>query len=296
MKRIAKRVRKTRTAAPRRRRERAQTAQAKTVGVIGTGRMGLPIVGHLARKRFSVRAHDLDPGKAARVTRLGAAWCADLGELARECEVILCCVGYEAELQQLLLERGVLDAVRPGTIIAVLSTVRPGTIGELARRATESRVHLVDATLCRGPQAADAGTLLAFVGGEPEVVQRLRPVLAAFSTDIVRTGAPGSAQVAKAANNLILWSCLVADHEALALAQRFGVDSKALRSALVTSSADNFALRNWGTNEMAWADDDLKIVADMAAEASISLPQAGLVREICRALRPRRFRLEDYGR
>lgn len=296
MTRIAKRGRETRTAVPRRQRTQSARARAIAVGVIGTGRMGLPIVGHLARKRFSVRAHDLDPGKAAGVVRLGAAWCAGPSELARDCEVILCCVGYEAELLDLLVEQGMLEAARPGAIIAVLSTVRPGTIGELARRAARSGVHVVDATLCRGPQAADAGTLLAFVGGEPEVVERLRPVLAAFCTDIVRTGAPGSAQVAKAANNLILWSCLVADHEALALAQRFGVDHDALRSALVTSSADNFALRNWGTNEMAWADDDLKIVADMAAQASISLPQAGLVREICRVLRPRRFRLEDYGR
>jgi 3-hydroxyisobutyrate dehydrogenase-like beta-hydroxyacid dehydrogenase len=46
---------------------------------------------------------------------------------------------------------------------------------------------------------------------------------------------------------------------------------------------------------MAWADDDMEIVQQMAAERGISLPQAGLNRELCRALKPKRFKLEDYG-
>jgi hypothetical protein len=47
---------------------------------------------------------------------------------------------------------------------------------------------------------------------------------------------------------------------------------------------------------MAWADDDMAIVSEMAAEAGISLPQAGVNREICRILKPKRYKLESYGR
>ena len=61
-------------------------------------------------------------------------------------------------------------------------------------------------------------------GGDAEVVDRLRPVFAAFSTDVVHAGAVGAAQVTKAANNLVMWACVVANHEALALSKRFGVD------------------------------------------------------------------------
>jgi len=81
-------------------------------------------------------------------------------------------------------------------------------------------VHVVDSPVCRGGKAADEGTLLSFVGGDKEIVERLRPVLGAYSTDIVHTGGVGTGQVAKAANNMIMWSCLIADHEALALAKR----------------------------------------------------------------------------
>jgi 3-hydroxyisobutyrate dehydrogenase-like beta-hydroxyacid dehydrogenase len=134
------------------------------------------------------------------------------------------------------------------------------------------------------------------VGGPAEVVQRLKPVLAAYSTDIVHTGEAGSAQVAKAANNLVMWSCLIANHEALALAQRSGMDPDKLREALKLSSADNYVLRNWKMNTMAWAEDDLEIVQQMAADRGIALPQAGLNRELCRLLKPRRFKLDEYGR
>ena len=117
----------------------------------------------------------------------------------------------------------------------------------------------------------------------------------ALARDIVHTGGVGTAQVAKAANNLVMWSCLIANHEALALATRFGMDVELLRTALLGSSADNYVLRNWGANTMAWADDDMDIVLAMAQEAGIDLPQAGLNRELCRTLKPKRFRLDEYG-
>jgi 3-hydroxyisobutyrate dehydrogenase-like beta-hydroxyacid dehydrogenase len=102
--------------------------------------------------------------------------------------------------------------------------------------------------------------------------------------------------VAKAVNNLIMWACLVADHEGLALAQRHGLEVEKLRKALLVSSAANNALANWGTQTMAWAEDDMAIVAQMAAEHGLSLPQADVTRALCRALKPRRYRLDEYGR
>ena len=74
------------------------------------------------------------------------------------------------------------------------------------------------------------------------------------------------------------------------------MDIDALRRALMMSSAENHALEVWGKQTMAWAEDDMVIVQEMAAQAGLSLPQAGLNREICRALKPRRYRLEKYGR
>jgi len=268
----------------------------KTVGVIGAGRMGQPIIGHLARKGFSVRVHDVDPGKRSAAEARGGSWSADARTLARDCEAILICVGYDRELRELLSGKGILNHVPRDAIIAVLSTVHPDTVRELAGRAQTRGVHVVDATMCRGTWAADAGTLLSFVAGPAGIVDRLRPVLGAFSTDIVPTGDIGSAQVAKAANNMVMWATLVANHEGLTLAQHYGLDVEVMRKALLTTHAANHGLENWGKNSMAWADDDMEIVHAMAKEKGLPLRQAAVVQEICRWLKPVRFQLEQYGK
>jgi len=268
----------------------------KTVGVVGAGRMGTPIIGHLVRRKFAVRVADVDASRADAVRKLGAKWSQSLETLAAECDAILVCVGFDREVRELLAEGGPLRKARPGAVIAILSTIHPKTVQILAKECEAAGLHVVDSTVCRGGEAADSGTLLSFVGGSAEVVARLTPVLRAYSSDVVHTGGVGTAQVAKAANNLILWACLVADHEALALAQHYGADVETLRRALLMSSCANGPLEKWGSQTMAWAEDDMAIVAEMAAEAGIALPQAGVNREICRALKPRRHKLEAYGR
>jgi 3-hydroxyisobutyrate dehydrogenase len=264
------------------------------IGVIGAGRIGQPIIGHLVRHGFAVQACDIDQAKRPAVEERGGRW-TTFDELMRSSQAILICVGYDRELRG-LMANGLATQPPSGTILAVLSTVNPHTVQELDARARTAGIAVVDATLCRGARAADAGTLLSFVAGEPETVERLKPAVAAYSADIVYTGAIGTAQAAKAANNLLMWACLIANHEALALAVRFGVDVDLLREALLKTGAENGVLRNWGTSTMKWADDDLSVIQEMAKDAGIALPQADLNRELCRALLPKKFRLNEYGR
>jgi len=266
----------------------------RTVGVIGAGRMGQPIIGHMARKGLTVVATDIDAGKREAVVERGARWLDSPAALARAGDAILVCVGYDRELRE-VMAAGLLRDLAHGTIVAVMSTVHPRTVRELADLGRPFGVHVVDSTVCRGGRAADEGTLLSFVGGDPEIVERLKPVLACFCTDIIHSGGVGTAQVAKSANNMLMWACLIANHEALALAKRSGIDVEVLRDALLKTGAENSVLRHWGTNTMAWAEDDMEIVQSMANDVGIGLPQAGLNRELCRTLKPKKFRLDEYG-
>jgi 3-hydroxyisobutyrate dehydrogenase len=274
-----------------------QTAQKRPVGVLGAGRMGLPIIGHLVRAGFPVIVYDVDPAKRETVADKGAAFVTDIGDVAARCGTVLVCVGYEEQLNEIMLGGdGLLRRLPRGTVVAVLSTVSAAVMKRLHAAAEPYGVDVVDAPVCRGSRAADAGELLSLLGGTEAAVTKFTPVARAYSADAVHLGDVGAGQVGKAINNLILWACLVADHEGLALAKRFGVDIDQLRSALRTSSAANQALDNWGNQTMAWAEDDLKIVQEMAAETGIGLPQSALNREICRVLKPRRYQLDEYGR
>src|SRR5258705_5609513 len=172
------------------------------VGMIGAGRMGQPMIGHLARKGFDVAVYDIDAAKRAPVEKLGGKWQPDAAMVARTCEVILVCVGFDRELRELLSVSGPLRDAPEGTIIAVLATVHPRTMVELAESAATRGVRVVDAPVCRGGKAADEVTLLTFVGGSADDFPRLEPVISAYATDRIHTGPVGTGQVAKAPNNM----------------------------------------------------------------------------------------------
>src|SRR5258706_12744233 len=93
------------------------------VGLIGAGRMGLPIVGHLVRAGFAVMVHDADPAKRAAVEAAGAQWTQSTAELARRAQFVLICVGYDREGRDLLSDAGALCEVRQGTWIPILGTI-----------------------------------------------------------------------------------------------------------------------------------------------------------------------------
>src|SRR3977135_1570839 len=105
----------------------------KTVGVVGGGRSGTPIIGHLVRKGFATRACDLDASRAGAVKKLGAQWAASPESLAAESDAILVCVGFDREVKELLAKGGPLRKAKPGTIVAILSTVHPKTVQNLAK-------------------------------------------------------------------------------------------------------------------------------------------------------------------
>src|SRR3977135_1661809 len=105
----------------------------KTVGVVGAGRMGTPIIGHLARKGFATQVFDVDSAKASAVRGLGAKWAGSAEALSAESDAILICVGFDREVQELLAKGGPLRKAKPGTIVAILSPVHPKTVQNLAK-------------------------------------------------------------------------------------------------------------------------------------------------------------------
>src|SRR2546425_502436 len=107
--------------------------RVKSVGVVGAGRMGTPIIGHLVRKGFVTRACDLDAARASPVKKLGALWAASPQSLAAESDAILVCVGFDREVRELLAKDGPLRKAKPGTIVAILSTIHLITVQNLAK-------------------------------------------------------------------------------------------------------------------------------------------------------------------
>jgi 3-hydroxyisobutyrate dehydrogenase len=256
------------------------------VGILGVGRMGLAMVKHLIKHGYQVTACDIDDKQLAKASDIGAAIAKGPAEVARAADFVIVAVGYDEELRQVVLEvDGLLANLAPGSIIAVSSTAKPDTVKALDEQARAHGVAILDAPICRGRFAADDGTLLALVGGRPEVVERGRPIYQCFCSDYAHLGGVGHGQVGKTMNNLLLWINAVGLIEAGRLAETTGIDLVKLRAALLISSGASNALKEWDGVSFTWALKDMQIVADLADKAGLSLPITGAIKELVKEAR-----------
>ena len=261
--------------------------QAKArVGIVGAGRMGLAMLKHLVKHGYSVTACDLSAEALQKSRAAGAATAASPSALARQSDFVIIGVGYTDEVKAVVYgDSGLLANLERGSIIAVSSTTSPSTVQEIAAAASPKGIGVLDAPICRGRFAADAGTLLAMVGGEPEVVARGRAVYGCFCSDYAHLGHVGHGQVGKTMNNLLLWISAVGLIEAGRLAETTGIDLVKLRDALMMSSGNSDALKEWDMISFTWALKDMQVVAEMADKAGLSLPVTGAVKELVKESR-----------
>ncbi len=256
------------------------------VGIVGVGRMGLAMLKHLVKQGYQVTACDIDDKQLAKARDAGAAAVATTAEVARAADFVIVAVGYDEEVRHVVLEvDGLLANLAPGSIIAVSSTAKPDTVKALDEQAKGHGVAILDAPICRGRFAADDGTLLALVGGKPDVVERGRAVYRCFCSDYAHLGEVGHGQVGKTMNNLLLWINAVGLIEAGRLAETTGIDLVKLRAALLISSGASDALKEWDGVSFTWALKDMQIVADLADKAGLSLPITGAIKELVKEAR-----------
>ena len=251
------------------------------IGLIGPGRMGLAMVKHLVAAGYAVTAYDVDSDRLALAREAGADVESSPAEVGKACTFVIIAVGYDDETMAAAAgEDGLLETMEPGTVIAVSSTVAPDTVRDLEKTAARKGVYVCDAPLCRGRWAADEGTLLALFGGTDTVVERAKPVYAAFSSDIHHMGEVGFGQFAKAMNNFLLWVNGIALIEAGRLSEAVGIDLAKLRQALLISSGKSQALEDWDLMSFTWALKDMQLVSKMTDEAGLSLPIMGAIKEL----------------
>ena len=272
------------------------------VGIVGVGRMGLAMLKHLVRHGHAVTACDIDEAQLAKARDAGAVTVKTPAEVARAAHFVIVGVGYDDEVNEVVLgpqgllaalaseasgQRGnsIVRALAPGSVIAVSSTAKPDTVKALDQRARAQGVDVLDAPICRGRFAADAGTLLALVGGRPEVIERGRAVYRAFCSDYAHLGEVGHGQVGKTMNNLLLWINAVGLMEAGRLAETTGIDLARLRDALLMSSGASDALKEWDMISFTWALKDMQIVGDLTDKAGLSLPITGAIKELVKDAR-----------
>lgn len=219
-----------------------------TIGFIGIGTMGVPMVRCLHQAGYSLILHDINYAAAAALaTEVGAAQAKTLEEIAKACDVIILMLPNSAVVSSVIGSAkgdGLAPHLKLGAIIVDMSSSDPMETRKLGESLQAQGSTLLDAPVSGGLRKAVAGTLSILLGGDnTEALEKVFPILSAMGT-VLRTGGLGSGHATKALNNYVSAAGLAAACEAVIVGREFGLDPDILVDAINASTGRNNSTEN----------------------------------------------------
>jgi 3-hydroxyisobutyrate dehydrogenase-like beta-hydroxyacid dehydrogenase len=195
------------------------------IGFIGVGLMGHGMAKNLLAKGFPLAfTVHRDRSRLADLVAAGAKEAPDAAALARDSDVVILCVTGSPQVEANVLgDKGLLSAARPGFLVIDTSTAEPGSTARMREAFAAKGTTYVDAPLARTPKEAEEGRLNAMVGASEADLARVKPVLAAFCENIFHVGGPGAGHTLKLVNNFLAMTTVASIAEAFAVAAKAGV-------------------------------------------------------------------------
>lgn len=246
-----------------------------TVGFLGAGRIGEPMVERLLAAGHPVRLY---ARRADVRERLSAArLVAEPADVAA-CDVVVSCLYDDAQMLDVLPD--VVAAMDARTVLVSHTTGRPGTLDRLAAYAPGGEAAVVDAAFSGTADQVRAGRLVVYLGGEPEHVATARRVVGAYADPVLTTGGRGSALRVKLLNNLLFAAIARLTLDAVEVGKAVGIEESALLDALAVGSGGSTAGRHITARGGAepfiaavtpYLRKDLEACADVLAEAGADL-------------------------
>jgi 3-hydroxyisobutyrate dehydrogenase len=215
------------------------------LGYIGIGIMGEAMVVRLRERGWPVTVWNRDRERLAKVVSCGAVPAASPAAVAEASDIVLMCVLHTDAVEACVFgDNGLAKAARPPKLLIDLSTIDPDATRRFAASLREAGgPGWVDAPISGGPDAARAGTMAVMAGGAPADIEAARPVMADLAANFTPMGPVGAGQTTKMINQAIVGAGFVIMAEALALAERSGIDAAALPACLANGLADSNLLR-----------------------------------------------------
>lgn len=253
------------------------------IGYIGLGLMGGPCAKHLQKAGHKLYIWARTRSKVKAFEDAGMTWRDSPAEVAAEVDVLFTNLSDTPDVREVLLgENGVIEGAKPGLTVVDMSTISATATREMAAALKAKGADLADAPVSGGTQGARDASLTIMVGADPEVFEKIKPVLASLGSKITRIGEVGAGQAAKACNQIIVTVTLLAVSEAFKLADSLGVDKAKVREALLGGFAASRILELHGQRMI---DDDyapgfktnlhvkdMNMVEGVARDLGISLP------------------------
>jgi 3-hydroxyisobutyrate dehydrogenase len=216
------------------------------IGFIGLGNMGLPMATNLVKAGHAVAGFDVIESLTGKLAAVGGTPVETIAATCRGADAIITMLpGGEHVRHVCCAPGGVIEAAGAGALLIDSSTIDVATAREIAARAAEKGLAMVDAPVSGGVAGAQAGTLTFMVGGADAAFDRARPILENMGKTIVHAGGPGNGQAAKICNNMILGVSMIVVSEAFVLAEKLGLDAQRLFDIASKSSGQCWSLTSY---------------------------------------------------
>jgi len=259
------------------------------VAFLGLGVMGAPMAGHLSRAGYAVRVYNRTRERAERwCAQHGGEPAASVAEAVRGAQVVACCLGDDPDVRAVVLGDacggGALAEMEVGAVLVDHTTASARLAREIGALAAGRGVAFLDAPVSGGQAGAERGDLTAMVGGDPQVLERVRPVLECYASHVQRIGPCGHGQLAKMVNQICIAGIVEGLSEGLEFARAAGLDVAAVVEAVSRGAAGSWQMdARWQTMlsgefehgfAVEWMRKDLRIVFEEAESHGVELPVA----------------------
>jgi len=245
------------------------------IGWIGTGVMGHSMCGHLLAEGYRTTIYSRTREKAAGLLERGATWADSPGAVAQSSDVVFTMVGFPADVRAVYFEPdGILAGARQGAVLVDMTTTEPTLAREIEAAARKAGASAVDAPVSGGDVGARNRALSIMIGGEPEAVDAVMPLLQILGRNIVHQGSPGAGQHTKMCNQIVIAGTMIGVCESLLYAHRAGLDTERMLQSIRSGAAACWTLENLAPRVMNGDFEPGFIVEHFIKDMGIALAEA----------------------
>ena len=208
------------------------------VGVVGLGRIGLPVAKAFIKAGYQVFGYDKRPEARLELENLGGLCSENAEDLARRTGSILVLVLNDEQVKEVVSgDQGLLQGAASGSVVVCMSTINRSTLEEQARVCRENHIGFVDCPFTGGPARIPGGNLTLITAGPEEELKKVSPVLEVIGKINVVGHQPGLGQAVKHCNQLLVGVTHAATMEVITLARELGLDTKQVREIIASGIA-----------------------------------------------------------
>ena len=217
-------------------------AEKFAVAIVGVGNMGAGMATRLLSLGWPLHVHDVDAARVSALASLGAQPAANAAQAVRQAQALIVCVVDAAQSAEVLFGvQGAAPAMQPGQLVMLCPTLAPEETQALASRLAEQGLLVLDAPMSGGPLRARDGSMSLMVAGADQAFSQYGALLNALSSKVFRiSDRVGDGARTKLVNNLLAGINLVGAAEALAMAQRLGLDPTQTLGVIEQSSGQSW--------------------------------------------------------